>query len=73
MKTNSTINQKYQNSHITPKELHRIWWQLHELLESNPNLWLASTSLKKFAPCSIPTKSIFLKRSIKLQAFLSTR
>lgn len=48
MKTNSTINQKYQNSHITSKELHRIWWQLHELLESNPNLWLASTSLKEF-------------------------
>lgn len=40
--------QKYHDSHITPKELHRIWWQLHDYLESNPTLWLRPTSLKEF-------------------------
>ena len=48
MKINSATNQKYQNSHITPKELHRIWWQLHDKLESNPELWLKPTALKGF-------------------------
>jgi AraC-like DNA-binding protein len=40
--------QKYHDSHITPKELHRIWWQLHDHLESNSELWLRPTSLKEF-------------------------
>ena len=48
MKRPMPSNQKYQTSHITPKELHRIWWQLHDKLESNPELWLQPTSLKKF-------------------------
>jgi len=45
---NITAHQKYQDSHITPKELHRIWWQLHDHLESTPQLWLRPTSLKEF-------------------------
>lgn len=48
MKEKSPSHQKYQNSHITPKELHRIWWQLHDGLESNPKLWLQPTALKEF-------------------------
>lgn len=48
MKSNSPSHQKYQDSHITPKELHRIWWQLHDCLESNAELWLQPTSLKEF-------------------------
>lgn len=48
MKKNSTTNQKYQNSHLTPKELHRIWWQLHDQLDSNPELWLQPTAVKEF-------------------------
>ena len=51
MNINPPSNQKYKNSHITPKELHRIWWQLHDALESNPQLWLKPTSLKEF--CTI--------------------
>lgn len=42
-------NKKYQDSHITPKELHRIWWQLHDLLESNPEIWLQPTKSKTVA------------------------
>ena len=39
---------KYQTSHISQKELHRIWWQLHDALESNSQPWLNPTSLKEF-------------------------
>lgn len=48
MKSNAPSPLKYQDSHITPKELHRIWWQLHDHLESNAELWLRPTSLKEF-------------------------
>lgn len=42
------INSKYKASHITPKERHRIWWQLHDVLESNPAVWLHPTNRKDF-------------------------
>lgn len=41
-------NQKYQTSHISQQKLHQIWWQLHDALESNPQLWQEPTSLKEF-------------------------
>ena len=40
--------QKYQGSHISKKNLHQIWWRLHDKLESNPQLWKEQTSLKEF-------------------------
>lgn len=33
------INQKYQTSHISKKELHRLWLDFHNLIESEIQIW----------------------------------
>lgn len=57
-----TTNQKYQTSHISNQKLHQLWWQFHQLLESEM-LWVHAPNLPQLCK-KLDTNQKYLSQTI---------
>ena len=59
----SSTNKKYQTSHISTNKLHQLWWQFHNLIESEKNIWLHPPNISQLCQ-QLDTNQKYLSQTI---------
>ena len=62
--------QKYRTSHITPQKLNSLWWNLHEILESEKHIWRFPPNILQLCK-SLNTNEKYLSQTINQATGLS--
>ena len=63
MNPSSSTNKKYQSSHISTNKLHQLWWQFHNLIESENNIWLHPPNISQLCR-QLDTNQKYLSQTI---------
>lgn len=58
-----STNKKYQSSHISTNKLHQLWWQFHNLIESQNNIWLHPPNISQLCR-QLDTNQKYLSQTI---------
>ncbi len=70
MKRKINSLQKYRTSHITPQKLNFLWWKLHEVLESEKQIWRFPPDILQLCK-SLDTNQKYLSQTINQATGLS--
>lgn len=63
MNPSSSTNKKYQSSHISTNKLQQLWWQFHNLIESENNIWLYPPNISQLCR-QLDTNQKYLSQTI---------
>lgn len=61
---------RYRTSHITPQKLNALWWKLHEILESENQIWQFPPDIPKLCK-RLDTNQKYLSQTINQATGLS--
>ena len=70
MKRKINSLQRYRTSHITPQKLNLLWWKLHEILESESQIWRLPPDILQLCK-NLDTNQKYLSQTINQATGLS--